>query len=246
VSSFTRRTSGTVLLAVCISCGGCQISGLLEDVAIGPVLSPSSTQGEENELIIQNEPLLPETYPHADYQVHLAANGGVHPLHWRVEKGALPAGIELEDNGLLHGIPERQGEFQFTVGVRDSANPPRAVQKEFIIRVHAALTLVWKTPAHVNGNRIEGNVLISNTTADDMDLTFIVLAVAANGRATAIGYQHFSLLKNTIEKELPFGETLPRGGYVVHLDAVGEVAPKNVIYRERLETPGPLEVPVGP
>jgi hypothetical protein len=98
----------------------------------------------------------------------------------------------------------------------------------------------------VNGNRIEGSAQVANTTPDDVDLTFYVLAVAANGRATAIGYQHFVLKRGTMEMELPFGETLPHGGYVVHVDAVGEVAAKNVIYREYLETPGPLQVTVGP
>jgi len=33
---------------------------------------------------------------------------------------------------------------------------------------------------------------------------------------------------------------------VVHADAVGEVAEKNQIYRARLQTPGPLQVAVGP
>jgi hypothetical protein len=108
------------------------------------------------------------------------------------------------------------------------------------------MTLNWKAPAHVNGNRIEGSAEVSNTTPDDMDLTFVVLAVAANGRATAIGYQHFVLRRGTISKELPFGEALPNGGYVVHVDAVGEVPPKNLIYRERLQTPAPLQVTVGP
>jgi hypothetical protein len=77
-------------------------------------------------------------------------------------------------------------------------------------------------------------------------LTFIVLAVAENGRATAIGYQHFLLPHGTIEKELPFGDTLPHGGYVVHVDAVGEVEKRNLIYRERLQTSRPLQVTVGP
>ena len=66
------------------------------------------------------------------------------------------------------------------------------------------------------------------------------------GAATAIGYQHFVLPKGTLAKELPFGETLPHGGYVIHVDAVGEVAPKNLIYRKWMETPGPLQVTVGP
>lgn len=72
------------------------------------------------------------------------------------------------------------------------------------------------------------------------------MAIAANGRATAIGYQHFVLVRGTIGKELPFGETLPHGAYVVNVDAVGEVAAKNLIYRERMQTPSALQVTVGP
>jgi hypothetical protein len=106
--------------------------------------------------------------------------------------------------------------------------------------------LNWKNPARVNGNRIEGSAEVSNSTPDDIDLTFIVMAVPPNGRATAIGYQHFLLRRGTLSKELPFGETLPHGGYVIHVDAVGEVAAKNVIYRDRLQTQSPLQVTVGP
>lgn len=201
---------------------------------------------DASSLVIENESPLPDTFPHAAFQVRLLAHGGVPPLHWHLEKGALPPGIKLEDDGLLHGQAERSGEFQFTVSVRDGNQPPQAVQKEFLLRVRSALTLVWKNHARVNGNRIEGSVLVSNTTPDDMDLTFVVMAVAGNGRATAIGYQHFVLARGTVEKELPFGETLPHGGYVVHVDAVGEVAPRNLIYRERMQTPGPLQVTVGP
>jgi hypothetical protein len=201
---------------------------------------------DENRLVIKNDSPLADTYPRGNYEVHLLATGGVPGLHWQIEKGALPPGIKLERDGLLHGAAERQGEFQFTLSVHDSASPPQAVQKDFVIRVRAALSLNWKSPAHVNGNRIEGSVQVSNTTPDEIDLTFIVLAVASNGRATAIGYQHFPLQAGTNGKELPFGETLPHGGYVVHVDAVGEVAAKNVIYRERMQTPRPLQVTIGP
>jgi len=154
--------------------------------------------------------------------------------------------MKLDDSGLLRGEPERPGEFQFTVSVTDGGNRESAVQKGFILRVVAALAINWKVPARVNGNRIEGSVEVSNTSPDDMDLTFVVLAVAGNGRATAIGYQHFKLRRGTVAMELPFGETLPHGGYVVHVDAVGEVAPKKLIYRDRMETPRPLQVTVGP
>ena len=50
----------------------------------------------------------------------------------------------------------------------------------------------------------------------------------------------------TVGQELPFAETLPRDGYVVHVDAVGEVPARNIIYRERMQTPSMLQVAVGP
>jgi hypothetical protein len=200
----------------------------------------------ENELVIETDSELPDTYPQADYQFRFRARGGVPALHWRLEKGALPPGITLEADGLLHGNAERVGEFQFLVSVRDGSQPQQAVQKGFLLRVRSALSLKWKTPAHVTGSRIEGSVEVSNTTPDDIDLTFIVMAVQGNGRATAIGYQRVVLRRGTVEQELPFGERLPRGDYVVHVDAVGEVAAKNLIYRDRMQTPGALQVSIGP
>jgi hypothetical protein len=200
----------------------------------------------ENELAIETDSELPDTYPQADYEFRFGARGGVPALQWRLEKGALPPGITLEADGLLHGKAERVGEFQFLVSVRDGSQPQQVVQKGFLLRVRSALSLKWKNPAHVTGSRIEGSVEVSNTTPDDIDLTFIVMAVQGNGRATAIGYQRLVLRRGTLEQELPFGETLPRGAYVVHVDAVGEVAAKNLIYRDRLQTPGALQVSVGP
>ena len=200
----------------------------------------------DTDLVIRNEPVLPDTYPHANYEFQFHARGGVPTLHWRVEKGDLPPGMKLDDHGLLRGQPEHAGEFHFTIAVRDSSQPQQGVQKEFVLRVLAALSLRWKQEAHVDGNRIDGSAAVSNTTPDDIDLTFIVLAVPPNGRAVAIGYQHFRLRRGTFDMELPFGDTLPRGGYVVHVDAIGEVPPRNVIYRERMQTPSALQVNVGP
>ena len=211
-----------------------------EDTAVAE--APQTESG----LVIESDSELPVAYPHRLYEFRFHARSGVATLHWKVEKGALPPGMLLDDNGLLRGDPERPGEFQFTVSVTENGNRESAVQKGFLLKVVSALALAWKSPAHVSGNRIDGSAEVSNTTPDDIDLTFVVMAVAGNGRATAIGYQHFLLKRGTIAMELPFGDTLPRGGYVIHVDAVGEVAPRNLIYRERMQTPGPLQVAVGP
>ena len=249
-----RRVPDLVLFLACtLSMLACQLTLLddqladAQDASQGSGTAQRSSAGQQNDrgLVIENDSDLPDTFPRASYEMRFRAHGGISVLHWKLEKGAMPPGIKLEDDGLLHGSPERSGEFQFTVSVTDGTHQ-QGVQKGFALRVRSAMSLEWKTPAHVTGNRIDGTVDVSNTTPDDMDLTFYVLAVAENGRATAIGYQHFVLTRGTLTKELPFGETLPHGGYVIHVDAVGEVAPKNVIYRESLQTPSPLQITVGP
>ncbi len=221
-------------------------------VALGQAAAPGQdtsspdTPSQGNGLLIEPEKL-PDTYPQEAYAVELYGNGNYVPvLQWRVESGALPPGIKLEENGELRGAAERAGEFEFVVGVRDSGKPQQAVQKVFVIKVVEAIKVDWKVPAHVTANRIDGSVAVSNTTRDDMDLTFDVKAVAENGRATEIGYQHFPLKRGTVGMTLPFGETLPHGAYVIYVNVVGEVAKRNAIYRQRMQTPGPLQVVVGP
>jgi len=217
--------------------------------ALGQAAAASPGQAptdEGNGLLIEPEKL-PDTFPQEPYDVRLYAKGDYVPvLQWRVQSGALPPGIKLAENGELRGAAERAGEFEFVVAVRDGGKPQQAVQKVFVIKVVEALKLDWKVPAHVTANRIDGSVAVSNTSPDDMDLTFDVKAVAENGRATEIGYQHFPLKRGTVAMTLPFGETLPHGAYVIYVNVVGEVAKRNAIYRQRMQTPGPLQVVVGP
>jgi len=235
-----RRLIGVVIL-MCVWAGSA--SGWAQAVDKAAQASPDQSASD---LTVLNDSQLPDTYPHANYEYRFHGRGGVPILRWRLEKGTLPPGLKLEEDGSLHGQPERAGEFQFTLSVRDGGQPQQAVQKGFVLRVLSALSLNWKKEAQVEGSRIEGSAAVSNTTPDDIDLTFIVLAVPANGRAVAIGYQHFLLRRGTINMELPFGETLPRGGYVVHVDAIGEVPSRNVIHRERLQSAKALQVAVGP
>jgi hypothetical protein len=197
-------------------------------------------------LVVEPEEL-PVTHPHDLYQVKLYGRGDYVPtLHWRLESGALPPGITLNESGELRGAAERAGEFQFVVEARDGGKPQQGARRTLVIRVVDGISLEWKVPAHVTANRIDGSVAVTNATHDDMDLTFDVKAVAENGRATEIGYQHFVLKSGTVAMALPFGETLPHGAYVIYVNVAGEVAKRNAIYRQRMQTPGALQVVVGP
>ena len=234
---------------VCIACIGLSVSTVAGARQQKQSHSPTQAHVEaDSGIVIETDSQLPDTYPNAAYEFRFRSHGGVSRPRWALEKGPdkgiLPPGLKLEEDGLLHGQPQRSGEFHFTLDVHDNSQPP--VHKSFTLRVLSALSLNWKTEAHVSGSRIEGSAEVSNTTPDDIDLTFIVLAVPPNGRAVAIGYQHFPLQRGTINMELPFGESLPRGSYVIHVDAIGEVASRNVIHRERLQTSGPLQVVAGP
>lgn len=240
--SWKRISRCLILTAVCVLM---LAAAKQQFVAAQAPSRPAVQTRDQNTLVIENDSELPDAYPRRPYQIRLAAHGGIPPYTWQRESGTLPTGLNLERNGLIHGEPEHGGDFQFTLSVVDNSEPRQAVQKTFVIHVRSAFNLAWKSPARVNGNRIDGSVEVSNTTPDDIDLTFIVLAVASDGRATAIGYQHFPLPRGTTAQELPFGDTLPRGGYVVHVDVVGEVAEKRLIYRERLQT-GPLTITIGP
>ena len=207
----------------------------------------STAQQAPDPVKLAIDPLtLPTGSPKHPYKFQFQAHGGIPPFKYALVETALPAGMTLGTDGFLTGTPPAVGQFRFTISVTDSGTPAQSASRSFVLRVVAPMLMEWKKYARVSGNRVEGSVVVSNSTEDDFDFTFIVLAVAEDGRATAIGYQRFDLKSGVDSLELPFGETLPRGTYLVHVDAVAEVPPKDAIYRSRLQTKEKLPVTVGP
>jgi hypothetical protein len=177
---------------------------------------------------------LPKAYVRKSYEARVEAQGGITPFKWELAEGSLPAGVTLSRDGIISGIPAATGEFHFTVTVRDSATPPYERQQKLSLLVVASLLAEWGRYPKVNGERLEGSILVSNQTEDDFDLTAVMLAVDENGRATAIGYQHFPLKKDSIQVEIPFGENLADGTYQLNVDVVAEIPDKDAIHRTRL------------
>jgi hypothetical protein len=185
------------------------------------------------ELAVQTTSL-PTAFVRREYRFQLQAEGGVAPVRWEISTGTLPRGLVLSGDGILSGVPGESGQFRFVVTVTDSGNPAHQRNQEFVLRVIAPLLVEWSRYPKVSGQRVEGAVKVSNQTDEDFDLTFIAVAVNENGRATALGYQRFTLKKSTTDMEIPFGEDLPHGTYQVNVDAVAEVAATNTIHRARL------------
>jgi len=191
-------------------------------------------QSTKSAPLVIETPNLPKAFVRQPYEARLQTSGGLAPMKWEVTEGNLPPGVVLQTDGDLKGTPEQTGEFRFTATVNDSSRPENQILKHFVLLVVSPLMAQWGRYPKVNGQRLEGSILVSNETDHDFDLTVIVLAVNEIGRATAIGYQHFPLKKNTDEMEIPFGDNLASGSYQLNVDAVGEVAATNSIFRTRL------------
>ncbi len=221
-------------------------SALLVFALLGASLSKAQQGGAIGEPIVFQTTPLPKGFLRQPYHFKLEAKGGILPLTWEVTAGSPPPGIDLAPDGNLSGAPTEVDSFHFVVTVTDGGKPVRERKKEFTLDVVAPLLVEWSRKPKVTGRRVDGAIKVSNQTDQDFDFTFVALAVDPTGRATAVGYQHFTLKKDTDEFEIPFGENLAFGAYDLNVDAVAEVAATNKIFRARLTTGEKLQVPQGP
>ena len=173
----------------------------------------------------------------------LVATGGSAPYTWRLVEGQLPPGLKLHPHtAIISGVPTTPGEYRFTIAVADSGAPPLQEQRAMTITVIAGLTIDWKQPPKVQGTTLSGSVVVTNQTGQDMDLTVVVVGVNSIGRATALGYQHFTLGAEQSSPVIPFGSSPGPGSYVVHADAVAHHGSGHHIYRARKQTSEPLTI----
>ena len=183
---------------------------------------------------------LPEPVAHAPYYFQLVARGGTPPYTWQLVKGTLPQGLHLQTKaGLISGMPTAAEKLAFTVRVSDSAEPAHTAIRELKATASPALEMVWQRHPVLENDGIYGEIKLANPSRDAYDLTFIIVAINQIGKAFALGYQHFTLAPRQ-QQAIRFGSALPLGSYIVHADAVAEVAAKDVIRRAQLQTPEPL------
>ncbi len=199
-----------------------------------------SAQARRRQALQIITPALPAPVAGEKYDVQLRAIGGHPPYRWTLQGGAsLPPGLTLDPiSGRITGTPESSDEFSVLVEVADSAEPPLTHRKLLVAQNGAPLTVRWTIRPHIVANNIEGAVRVANGSPDTVDMTVIVMAVNENGRATALRYERLNLPPGKETPDLTFDVALPVGQYVAHVDAVGEVAEKKAIYRDRREVDG--------
>lgn len=91
--------------------------------------------------------IVTETLPPAlvgdRYEVRLEATGGQAPYTWTVQTGTVPAGLTLQDDGLLFGSAEAAGEFVFGVELKDSAE--NVDNKAFTLQAFEPLSVATRS-----------------------------------------------------------------------------------------------------
>jgi Putative Ig domain len=172
-----------------------------------------------------------------NFNFPLVAQRGFAPYNWHRVEGDLPPGLKLQPHkGAISGVPTTPGEYHVKLAVTDSNIPHQQAQRDLTIIVIAGLTIDWKQPPKVQGNTISGSVVVANQTGHAVDLTVIVVAVNSIGRATALGYQHFTLATQTSSPEIPFGSSPGMGTYTVRADAAAHRKSGHYIFRASKQT----------
>jgi aminopeptidase N len=81
---------------------------------------------------------LPDGYLDADYDSTVEARGGTPPYSYAVVDSSLPPGLELNgETGEITGRPTAVGEYGFTIGCTDSAEPPDTDEQAYVVEIHS-------------------------------------------------------------------------------------------------------------
>lgn len=178
-----------------------------------------------------------------DFTMPLTVTGGIMSYTWQLVSGDLPPGLRVQQHkGAIVGTPTTTGTYHFTIAVTDSSIPQQQLKRDLTIQVIEGITVDWQDAPAVHGNKLSGSALITNHTGDEFVLTVIVVAVNQNGRATALGYQHFKIPGGSSSPVIPFGSSPGMGTYYVRIDAVAHRTGKKHIFRASKQTPADLKL----
>jgi hypothetical protein len=122
--------------------------------AVVTVANPGGVQSNGATVTVTPAPLtittqaLPAAVIGAAYSFSLVATGGVAPYTWTA-LGSLPAGLALNPNGTISGVPTASGTFNLTFRVADNAQA--AVTKPLALTVNTATMSITTASPLANG-----------------------------------------------------------------------------------------------
>ena len=80
----------------------------------------------------------PETLPTGkvgdEYKANLSAMHGTAPYTWKIEKGNLPQGLEIDSEGTIEGTPEKQEQSEFIVKATDGFHKTGSKKYKVVIQ----------------------------------------------------------------------------------------------------------------
>ncbi|MGA2986911.1 MAG: putative Ig domain-containing protein [Terriglobia bacterium] len=86
------------------------------------------------------------------YLAGIDASGGTPPYAWSLAAGSLPPGLTMEPgSGVISGSPSSQGNFTFTVALKDSSPTPQAQTQSLTIAIGAPGPLAITTSSLLDG-----------------------------------------------------------------------------------------------
>ena len=111
-------------------------------VTVTDAENPAVTASKQLSIVVKPAPLmittasLPAATGGAAYSATLAATGGTTPYAWSVTAGSLPPGLTLNaSTGVISGIPDVAGTYDFTVTVTDAESPAMTASQPLSISV---------------------------------------------------------------------------------------------------------------
>src|SRR5215472_14704788 len=88
---------------------------------------------------------LPDAVVGQPYSGQISLFGGIAPYSISLANGSLPAGLTINNTGLITGTPNAPGNFSFTIQVTDSAAQPTIAAQSLSIRIGNPLVIATTT-----------------------------------------------------------------------------------------------------